>query len=194
MVGLVLALLVVTGWFALPGRALARFRRDVKVTNTNDSGLVSFKAVIDRANTNLGQDSASVSNAEDNEANNEPLVGMWDVTVSGFATYYYTYSISPGAFVATGNIDNNWDGAGSSFGPTMGSYVRAGRRAYRIREKAWSFDPQGNPAGHSVFVGTYTVDKKGKTLIGKGTYTLYDLAGNAIFVESLTVTGTKVGV
>ena len=165
MFGLMVALLVLTGWFALPDRL--------------------------RANPNPDQASASGAKPEDNEDNNEPFVGIWDVTVSGIATYYYTYSISAGAFVATGNIDRNWDGAGSSFGPTMGTYVRTAPRSYRIREKGWSFDPQGNPAGHFEFVGTYTVDKKGKTLTGAGTYKLFDLNGNATYVEPLTVTGTK---
>lgn len=123
----------------------------------------------------------------------DPLVGMWDVTVTGSATYFYTYSISRGAFIATGNVDGNWDGQGSSFGPTMGSYERVARRTFRIHEKAWSFDPQGAHVGHSVFVGTYAVDESGSTLTGDGTWTLYDLAGNAIYVEPLTVTGTKIG-
>ena len=154
--GLAMALLMLAGGIALPGRSGAY------ALTTND------------------------------EDRRDPIVGMWDVTVSGFATYYYTYSISRGAFVATGNIDHNWDGQGSSFGPTTGSYERTARRTYRIHEKAWSFDPAGNPAGHSVFVGTYTVDDTGRSLTGDGTWTLYDLSGTAIIEESLTITGTKV--
>lgn len=119
------------------------------------------------------------------------LVGLWDVAVSGAATYFYTYSFSRDAFVAAGNIDYNWDGQGSSFGPTMGAHARQGRRTYAILEKGWAFDPSGQPAGWFTFAGTYVVDKMGQSLTGSGTWTLYDLSGNAVFVEPLTVSGTR---
>lgn len=121
----------------------------------------------------------------------DPFIGMWDVVVAGFAEYRYTYTVARGSFVATGNIDGNWDGAGSTFGPTVGSYMKDGRRTYRIRERAWSFDPHGLPAGHSEFVGTYMIDDSGSSLVGEGTWTLFDASGTAIFSEPLTVTGTK---
>lgn len=119
------------------------------------------------------------------------LVGLWDVTVSGAATYYYTYSFSRDAFVAAGNIDNNWDGQGSSFGPTMGAHSRQRTRTYAIREKGWAFDPSGQPAGWFAFIGTYVLDRTGRSLTGDGTWSLYDLSGNAVFVEPLTVSGTR---
>ena len=73
----------------------------------------------------------------------------------------------------------------------MGSYVRDRRRWFGIREKGWAFDPQGNPGGSFGFAGTDVDDDSGMTLTGGGTYTLHDLARNAIFVETLTVTGNE---
>lgn len=190
ILGLVVTLFALTGWFSPSGQALGQTKRGtdhVMHTTKVNADLVNEPEEAVKANDGRTHESQTLG-ANDSDGT-EPFVGMWDVTVNGFATYYYTYSISHGSFVATGNIDNNWDGLGSSFGPTTGSYVRVGRRSYRIREKAWSFDPQGNAAGHSVFVGTYTV--VGDSLSGHGTYTLYDLSGNVIFTEPLTVTGTK---
>jgi hypothetical protein len=164
-VGLGLAISALAGWSALTGR---------------QSGGPELAA---QASTN----------AAGNRDSSDAFVGMWNVTVIGTATYYYTYAISRGAFIATGNVDANWDGQGSSFGPTMGTYERVARRTYRIHELAWSFDPQGNHVGHSEFLGTYTVDESETGLTGDGTWTLYDLDENAIYVEPLTVTGTRVG-
>lgn len=127
----------------------------------------------------------------DRERADEVLSGLWNVTVTGSNTYLYLYSFSRGGFVAAGNIDNNWDGQGSSFGPTLGAHTWLGSRTYDIREKGYAFDPQGMPAGSFGFAGTYTVDETGQQLTGDGTWTLYDLAGDAVWVEAVTVEGTK---
>jgi hypothetical protein len=119
----------------------------------------------------------------------DELEGMWNVVVTGSATYDYVYTFSAGGLVTVGNIDANWDGQGSSFGATVGSYRRTSKYPYQVREWTWAFDPQGNPAGHSEFVGTYWVGRNG--LSGSGTWTLYDLAGQEVFGEPLTVAGTR---
>lgn len=133
--------------------------------------------------------------ADDDRQNQDgnALTGLWDVTVIGQATYYYTYSFSREALVAVGNIDNNWDGQGSSFGATMGSWARQGGRSFAIREKGWAFDPQGNPAGYFTFAGTYTADKTYSSLTGEGTYRLFDTKGQEVFTEALTISGKRVG-
>ena len=123
-------------------------------------------------------------------AADDDIVGLWSTVVDGSAgTYKYVYSFAAGALVTVGDIDANWDGQGSSFGPTVGSYQRTGKYSFKLHEWTWSYNPDGTLAGHSEFLGTYWVSRK--TLKGNGTWTLYDLAGNAIFTEPLTVTGTK---
>lgn len=158
-------------------------RREVMATTAAAGAMIVAGAVAQAAGPQL----------RDREPDDDRsgLDGMWEVAVHGTATYLYIYSFARETFVAAGNIDANWDGQGSSFGPTMGTHASRGRHTYDIREKAWAFDPQGLPAGWSTFEGLYTVDPQNQTLTGDGTWTLHDLTGQAVYVEPLTVTGRR---
>jgi hypothetical protein len=120
-----------------------------------------------------------------------PLLGLWDMTIPGSPVLYFTFAISEGAYVCTGNYDSNSSVFGFTFGPTMGTYVQVGARSYRIRQKAWPFDPAGNPAGAAYFTGTANVSTDGKSFSGAGIVTQYDLNGAQLFAQEITYTALK---
>ena len=131
--------------------------------------------------------------ADDRNENQNPLLGLWDLTIPPFqggAVLYYKYAISEGGYVATGNRDVNPAAFPPyTFGPTMGTYTRTGPNSYLIRERAWAMSansvPPGAPAGFSDFNGTAVVAPDGKSWKGSGTWTLYDPSGAAILAQSV---------
>jgi hypothetical protein len=126
-------------------------------------------------------------------AETDPLVGVWEMTVVGkVGTYHYIYSISSGAWVATGNYDEGFQHF--KYSPTMGSYVRESNGTYRYTEKGWVFDLKGNNVGTFRSQGTFTLDAGENSLRGPGTFTQFDSKGKAVFVEPFTATASKIQV
>jgi hypothetical protein len=139
---------------------------------------------------------AGAANVQADDGTDDALLGVWLVKVSSVtypgAVYNYFYSFARGGYVATGDVDED-NGAGQKASPTMGVYVRAGRRTVRYREKGWIYDLSGKNTGTSDAVGTFALDKSGRKISGPGVYTQYDLNGNLSYgPEQLDVTGTKV--
>jgi hypothetical protein len=129
---------------------------------------------------------------EGNEHQN-PLAGLWDMTIPGSPPLYYKYAISEGAYVCTGNLDQNSSVFGYKYSPTMGTYARTNfRNSYRLRERAWAYDASGNWAGYSDFTGTAVVADDGKSFSGSGVFNQYDVNGNVVFGnQQITYTATK---
>jgi hypothetical protein len=120
----------------------------------------------------------------------DPLTGVWEMTVTGAAgAYKYIYSISNGAWVASGNIDEGFQGF--KYGPTLGSYVRRADGTYRYSERGWVFDMKGNNVGSFQSVGTFRLGADQKSLAGPGTFTQLDLHGKTIVEERFTAKATK---
>ena len=134
---------------------------------------------------------SKVAKADVGGEGQNPLLGLWDMTIPGAPILYYKYAISEGAYVCTGSLDYNSSVFGFSYGPTMGTYVQVSLRSYRLRERNWAFDPANNPAGSSDFTGTATVSHDGKSFSGSGVYTQYDVNGGQIFAENITYTALK---
>ena len=123
----------------------------------------------------------------------DPLVGLWEMTVSGDSgTYRYIYSISRGAWVATGNIDEGFQQF--RYSPSLGAYTRATDGSYRYSERGWTFDRRGNNVGTFRSVGTFKLDARQKTFSGPGTFTQLDSRGKPLFVEHFKAMATKVDV
>ena len=127
------------------------------------------------------------------EVKSDPLVGLWQMTIAGSAgTYRYLYSISPGAWVATGNIDEGF--SQFKYSPSMGAYVRLADGSFRYTEKGWVFDRQGTNVGTFLSVGTFKLTSSQNMFRGPGTFTQFDMHGKATIVEPFTATATKVAV
>jgi len=122
-----------------------------------------------------------------------PLLGLWDMTIPGSPPLYYKYAISEGAYVCTGNLDQNASVFGYKYSPTMGSYARTNfRNSYRLRERAWAYDANGNWAGYSDFTGTAVVADDEKSFSGSGIFNQYDSNGNVVFGNQvITYTATR---
>jgi hypothetical protein len=153
MFGLIVALLALTAWFALPSR----------------------NSVVNAA--------TSVDN---------PLVGMWEMTVQGSATYHYKYAISDGTWVATGDIDGNF--YGYRYSPTVGAYAKDAGGSYSYRERGWTYTQGGICNGTFESTGRFELDASGGTFSGPGVFKQFDLKGRTILSEPFTVVATKVGV
>lgn len=122
------------------------------------------------------------------EAN--PLVGLWEMTVvSKTATYRYLYSISDGAYVATGSIDEGFQGF--KYGPTMGSYTMQPDGSYRYIEKGWVFDMRGANVGAFRSAGTFKLGAGQRSFSGPGTFTQFDVNGKVVFEEPFVARATK---
>ena len=88
-------------------------------------------------------DSASTAQAVRDE---DALVGLSDMTVVGKdGTYRYVYSISRGAWVGTGSIDEGFDQF--KFSPTMCACPRSADGSFRYAEKGCVFDLNGKSVG-----------------------------------------------
>lgn len=119
----------------------------------------------------------------------DPIVGLWEgVYQSGKATYHYIYSISRGAYVATGDVDENF--AGFKYGATMGTYARNRDGSYRYRERGYVFDLRGRNVGSFTSNGTFRV--AGDSLSGPGTFIQYDLKSKEMSRESFTVKAKRI--
>src|ERR1700674_251764 len=145
-----------------------------------------------------GAEAVQAADTQTNDGTADALLGVWLVKVFSDTypgqVYNYFYSFARGGYVATGDVDED-NGAGQKASPTMGVYVRAGRRTVRYREKGWIYDLSGKNTGTSDAAGTFTLDQSGKTITGPGVYNQYDLQGNLSYgPEQLHVTGTKVAV
>jgi hypothetical protein len=129
--------------------------------------------------------------AKSNAADNDPIVGLWEGAVqAGKASYRYLWSIAKGAYVTTGNVDENY--MGFKYGPAMGTYQRNGDGSYRYRERGYVFDLRGRNVGTSTSMGTFRVSADGNTLSGPGTFIQFDLKSNETSRESYTVTAKRI--
>ncbi len=119
-----------------------------------------------------------------------PLIGMWEMTVQGSATYHYKYAISDGTWVAVGDVDGNF--YGYRYSPTVGAYVKNGDGSYSYRERGWTYTQGGVCNGTFESTGTFVLDQSGATFSGPGAFTQFNLNGKTILAESFTVMATKV--
>lgn len=121
----------------------------------------------------------------------DPIVGLWEgnVQASG-TTYQYVWSISRGAYVATGNVDENF--MGFKYSPTMGTYTRVGNGSYRYRERGYVFDLTGHNVGSFTSVGTFKLSADANTMSGPGTFTQYDVKSKKSSRESYSVRATRI--
>jgi hypothetical protein len=123
----------------------------------------------------------------------DPLVGLWEATIAaGSATYRYTYSISTGAYVATGNLDENY--MGFKYGPTMGAYARQSDGSFRYRERGYAFDLNGKNVGTFAAAGTLRLSSDGNAFDGPGTWKQVDARGKVVVTETLTVKARRLAV
>jgi hypothetical protein len=137
----------------------------------------------------LRSDRAASAAPDDADA----LVGLWDMTVAaGGAKYRYVYSISRGAWVGTGDLDEGYQG--TKLSPTMGAYVRAPDGSFRYAEKGWVFDLKGNNVGAFRSSGTFRLDATRTQFSGPGTFMQLDVHGKTVATAKLAVTATKVAV
>lgn len=134
--------------------------------------------------------STGKAEAKDDE---DALVGLWEASItSGAANYGYVYSISRGAYIATGNVDENL--MNFKFSPTMGTYVRSSDRSYEYRERGYVFDMKGKNVGTFTSAGTLHLGADGNSFSGPGRYTQYDLQSKVIARESFTVKARRLAV
>ena len=122
----------------------------------------------------------------------DSLVGLWEATITGTATYRYVYSISHGSYVATGNVDEGF--MGFKFSPTMGTYIRASDGSYPYRERGYVFDMKGNNVGTFTTVGSLRLGADRKTFTGPGNYTQFDMHSKPVAKESFTIKAVRVSV
>jgi hypothetical protein len=121
--------------------------------------------------------------------NGDPIVGVWEGAVqAGKTTYRYLWSISRGAYVATGNVDENF--MGFKYGTTMGTYARNGDGSYRYRERGYVFDLRGRNVGSFTSSGTFRL--AGDVLSGPGTFVQYDLKSKETSRESFSVKAKRI--
>ena len=137
-----------------------------------------------------GRGSAPAANAAGVGGN--PLVGIWEMTVQGNATYHYKYAIAEGTWVTNGDVDKGF--LNFQFSPTTGAYVKNADGSYSYRERGWTYTRGGVCNGAFESVGTFVLSEAGDTFSGPGVFRMYDLAGNTILTENLTVVATKVPV
>lgn len=124
---------------------------------------------------------------------NNPLVGLWNMTVVGQAgTYLYKYAISEGTWVTIGNIDQGF--YNFNYGPTLGAYVQNADGSYSYREIGWTYTRGGVCNGSFESTGTFVLDSSGNSFSGPGSFKQFDLAGHTTLTDNFTVVATKVGV
>lgn len=127
-----------------------------------------------------------------NEVTDTALVGIWEMTVQGNATYHYKYAISVGTWVTNGDVDQGF--LGYRFSPTTGAYVKNADESYSYRERGWTYNRGGVCNGSFESTGTFVLDASGNTFSGPGVFKMFDLAGNTIITENLTVLATRIPV
>jgi hypothetical protein len=129
--------------------------------------------------------------AKPNASDPDPIIGLWEGAVqAGKVTYRYIWSIAPGAYVVTGNVDENY--MGFKYGPGMGTYQRSGDGSYRYRERGYVFDLRGRGVGSSTSSGTFRVSADGNTLSGPGTFIQFDLKSKESSRETYIVTAKRI--
>lgn len=133
--------------------------------------------------------SAQTADAAEVSMNLDALVGLWDAVVKGDGTYRYLYAISRGSYVATGNVDEQYQGF--KFSPTIGAYGRNHDGSYRYLEKGYVFNLQGVGVGTFSSAGTMRLNADGDTLHGTGTFRQFDLRSKELFTEPFTMTATR---
>lgn len=133
-----------------------------------------------------------VANASPADEIDTTLVGMWEMTVQGSATYHYKYAISVGTWVTVGDIDGNF--YGYRYSPTVGAYSKNADGSYSYRERGWTYTQGGVCNGTFESVGTLVLDGTGNTLSGPGVFKQFNLAGRTIVMEDFTAVATRVGV
>jgi len=121
----------------------------------------------------------------------DALVGLWEADVrAGGTSYKYIYSIGRGAYVATGSVDENF--MGFKYGPTMGTYTRAGNGSYRYRERGYVFDLKGRGVGSFSSTGTFRLSADGNTFTSPGTFTQYDASSKKTSSEPYSLTARRI--
>lgn len=125
-------------------------------------------------------------------SSSNPLIGIWEMTVQGNATYLYKYAISEGAWVTNGNIDRGY--FNFTFSPTTGAYIRNADGTYSYRERGWTYTRGGVCNGMFESTGTFELDATQTSFSGPGVFKLFDLNGGTILTENLTVTAVKIPV
>lgn len=125
------------------------------------------------------------------DGDRDELTGLWETTVKGSAgSYRYIYAISRGSYVATGDIDENYQG--TKYSPTMGAYRREADGAFAYRERGYAFDLKGAKVGTFESTGRMRLSTDGDAFSGPGTFTQYDLHLKAVFTEPFTLTAARV--
>lgn len=121
----------------------------------------------------------------------DAIVGLWEGAVQApGTTYRYIWSIARGAYIATGNVDENYQGL--KYGPSMGTYTRTGNGTYRYRERGYVFDLKGNNVGSFTSTGTFKMSADGNTMSGPGTFVQYDLKTKQNSREPYTVVAKRI--
>lgn len=132
--------------------------------------------------------SEPVANAATSADN--PLIGVWEMTVQGeAATYLYKYAISEGTWVTIGNIDGGF--FNFRYGPTLGAYLKNADGSYRYREIGWTYARGGVSNGSFESTGTFVLDASGNTFSGPGVFKQFDLTGKTILTDNFTVVATR---
>jgi hypothetical protein len=121
-----------------------------------------------------------------------PLIGIWEMTVQGNATYLYKYAISDGTWVTNGNIDRGF--LNFTFSPTTGAYIKNADGTFSYRERGWTYTRGGVCNGSFESTGTFELDATGTSFSGPGVFKLVDLNGGTILTENFTVTAVKIPV
>lgn len=122
----------------------------------------------------------------------DQLEGLWEGVVIGDQPYHYIWSISRGAYVATGDVDENF--MNFKFSPTMGTSIRNGDGTYKFRERGYVFDVRGKNVGTFTSTGSLRISADGSHFSGQGAFTQYDLRSKQVAKEPFTIRATRVSV
>ncbi|HET9342559.1 MAG TPA: hypothetical protein VFO25_06570 [Candidatus Eremiobacteraceae bacterium] len=127
--------------------------------------------------------------AAETDADPDALVGLWEAVITGGSTYRYFYAISRGSYVATGSVDEQFQGF--KFSPTIGAYARNDDGSFGYLEKGYVFDLKGVDVGTFVSKGVMRLNAAGDTLHGTGTFRQFDVHSKEIFTEPFTMTASR---
>jgi hypothetical protein len=134
----------------------------------------------------LSENAPARAETEDDDS----IAGLWQMEVAGKAgTYHYFYSISGGTWVATGDIDESYQGF--KYSPTVGSYARNAVGSYSYSERGWVFDLKGNKVGYFRSDGKFTLSADGRSFQGPGAFQQFDLKNRTVFREPFSAKATK---
>lgn len=101
----------------------------------------------------------------------------------------FTYGAG-GGMTATASLDLT---PATLSGPTHGAWTQSEERSYRFLAHAFAFDPQGNPAGVYTIRESLTLDDKGESYRGSGSFAV-DFNGQVTFSGAFTSAGKRVTV